>query len=159
MVRNQKGFSLVELIVVIAIMAVLSTVGVLSFAVVSGRYVSSCAEELISYIGDTRMEALSRASAELEIFVKNDGVYVHPSVEARDIKIGKAGIEVSYTAGGANVTLSETERLVLSFDRSSGAFTPLNGGANYCDEIRIVSGRHSARIVVVPQTGKFYMEE
>lgn len=158
--RDQRGFSLVELVVVIAVMAVLGTVGVLSFAMVSGRQVTSCTEEVESYINQTKMQALSRASAELEIFVKSDGVYVNLSVEGRDVKVGKAGIQVKYkTDGGTEVTLSDSERLVLSFDRSSGAFSTLNGGSAYCKEITIESGSHSGKIILIPQTGKFYIEE
>lgn len=159
--QDQRGFSLVELIVVIAIMAVVSTVGVLSFGMLSGRRVISCAEEMESYIAETKVQVLSRANAELEIFVKNDGVYANLSVEGRDVKIGESGLTVKYKVGGAEVTLSETERLVLSFDRASGAFKPLAGYATetYCDEIIIENGTHSRKIVLVSRTGKFYIEE
>uniref|UniRef100_UPI004056159B pilus assembly FimT family protein n=1 Tax=Acetatifactor sp. TaxID=1872090 RepID=UPI004056159B len=159
--QDQRGFSLVELIVVIAIMAVVSTVGVLSFAMVTGRQVISCTEEMESYIAETKVQALSRASATLEIFVKADGVYVNLSVEGRDVKIGTSGLTVKYRAGGSEVTLSETERLVLSFDRASGAFLPLSGYATetYCEEIVIESGNRTGKIVLVSKTGKFYIEE
>lgn len=159
--QDQRGFSLVELIVVIAIMAVVSTVGVLSFGMLSGRQVISCAEELESYIAETKVQALSRANAELEIFVKDDGVYVNLSVEGRDIQIGKSGLTVKYRAGGTEVTLSDTERLVISFDRASGAFKPLSGYATetYCDEIIIENGTHTRKIVMYSRTGKFYIEE
>lgn len=157
--QNQKGFSLVELIVVIAIMAVLGTVGVLSFATVTGRQVTSCAKELESYIGQTRIQALSRKKAELKIFTRSDGVYVNLSVEGRDIKIGRSGLQVRYTTNtGASVELSETECLVLTFDRSSGAFCALAEGG-YCKELIVENGHHSKKLVLIPVTGKFYIEE
>lgn len=158
--KNQKGFSLVELIVVIAIMAILTTVGLLSFSIVSGRQVIGCAKEIESYISQTKVQALSRASAKLEIFVKSDGVYVNLSVEGRDVKVGKSGIQVKYkTTDGAEVSLTESERLVISFDRSSGAFQTLPGLSTYCKEITVEGGRHSRKIILIPQTGKFYIEE
>lgn len=157
--QNHKGFSLVELIVVIAVMAILGTVSVLSFATLTGRQVTSCASEIESYISQTKMQALSRAGAELRIFVKSDGVYVNMSVEGRDVKVGKSGIQVRYTSNGTEVTLSDSVDLVLSFDRSSGAFTTLNGGEYYCEEIIIESGNHSQKIICIPLTGKFYIEE
>ncbi len=157
--RDHRGFSMIELVVVIAIMAILSTVGVLSYGMVSGRQVISCAEEIESYLGQTKTQALSRASADLEIFIGDDGVYVNPSIENRDIKVGKSGITVKYqTDDGTEFTLSDTERLVISFDRSSGAFQALADGS-YCKSITLDNGRHSRKIVLIPSTGKFYIEE
>ena len=126
MKRNNNGFSLIELIVTICVMAVVTSVGLLSFGLVSGRRVISCAEEISGYIGKTRVEALSRDNAELEIWVAADGVYVNLSLGAtagQDTKVGKTNIAVKYkTSTGAEVTLTETQRLSLSFDRGSGAF-------------------------------------
>lgn len=161
--NNQKGFSMIELIVTIAIMAVVTTGGVLSFSLVTGRQVIGCTEEIVSYISQTKVQALSRADAQLEIFVKNDGVYVNLSVEGRDVKVGKSGLQVKYkTQNGAEMTLSETDRLKLTFDRSSGAFLALADGTvdgSYCVEITVENGRHSRTIILVPQTGKYYVEE
>lgn len=164
MTRENKGFSLVELVVTIAIMAVLTTVGVLSFGLVTGRQIISCAEEMEGCIGETKMQAMSRANAELEIFVKADGVYANMSLNGAagiDEKIGKTNISVKYkTSAGAEVTLTETERLVISFDRASGAFKfpGLGAGVN-CTEITISGGSRTRKIVLVPQTGKYYIEE
>lgn len=162
MKRNNKGFSLVELIVTICIMAVVTTVGLLSFGLVSGRQVISCAEEINSYIGKTRVEALSRENAELEVWVASDGVYVNLSLGAtpgQDTQVGKTNISVKYkTSTGAEVTLTETQRLSLSFDRGSGAFKFPGMGAEV-REIIIGGGNHTRKIILIPQTGKYYIEE
>lgn len=156
--RNQKGFTLVELIVVIAIMAVVATMGLLSFSVVTGQDVKSCAADIKSYIGQTKVHAMSRANATMTLSVKSDGVYVNLSVEGHDVQVGKSGIAVSYrTDDGGTVTLNATDTLVLSFDRSSGAFLQLPDG-KYCTAIVLNGGGRTITITLIPQTGKYYID-
>lgn len=157
--RDARGFSLVELIVVIAIMAVLMTTGLVSMSLVSGQNVKSCVSEAESYLSRTRLEAMSRENAELKLLVKNDGVYVNLSVEGRDVKIGKSGISVSYeTTGGTTVDVSGSTELIISYDRSSGAFKPLPGSAEYCERIIFTGSGRTVSLRLVPQTGKYYRE-
>ena len=183
MKRNQKGFSLVELIVVLAIMSVLTTVGLLSFSLVTGQSVRSCASDLESFISQTRIQAMSRADASLAIYVKNDGVYATLTASSNGTefeidtqKIGKSSITVKYTTddgqtytlqplSGDKPTDAEKEdlnkTLVLGFDRSSGAFKQLlwwSGGTVNCTEIRLEGGSSPIKIILVPQTGKYYTE-
>lgn len=158
MKENQKGFTLVELIVVMAIMGVVATMGLLSFSLVTGQNVKSCASDLESYLAQTKMQAVSKASADLTISVKPDGVYANLSVEGRDVKVGKTGIDISYsTSDGREITLTGTESLTLSFDRSSGAFLELPDHT-YCTGIFVRGAGRTLKITLVPQTGKYYTE-
>ena len=85
MLRNQKGFSLVELLIVIAIMGVLAALAFSMFAGILGnsrrradeRTADQIAKALTFYIvesGDTKLEILSRTSADYTVtFEEVDG--------------------------------------------------------------------------------------
>ncbi|MBO5657166.1 MAG: prepilin-type N-terminal cleavage/methylation domain-containing protein [Agathobacter sp.] len=161
--KNQRGYTLVELIVVVALMGVLSSVGLLSYSLVTGRNIKSCAAELEGYIGKTKIQAMSRATATLRIFAAEDGIYVNLSTEGQDVRIGKRGLTVTYETrkGGATQTYTlntnGSNALTLSFDRSSGSFLPLADGSQ-CSRITLPDGTRTMRIILIPETGKYYLE-
>lgn len=165
--RNQKGFTLVELVVVIAIMGVMLTGGLLSFSLVVGQNVKGCTADVQGYIAQTRVESLSRpeGTVTLTLTSNDSGVYACMSVEKKTVKIGRPAIDVKYKvddAAGSTYTLDSTNKLVLSFDKSSGAFQKLPstcpGAGNYCTEIILSQGGRTLKIKLVPQTGKYYVE-
>lgn len=165
MIRNQKGYTLIELVVVIAIMSVVISVGVTSYGLVVGQNIKGCTADVQGYIAQTRVQALSRADASLTLYTSNKGVFVNLSTEGRDVKIGRPSIEIKYTTvnrttnATTEVELSETEKLVLRFDRSTGAFQPINGTTDtYCTSIILTSGGRIRTIKLIPQTGKYYLE-
>lgn len=90
MLKNQKGFSLVELLIVIAIMGVLAALAFSMFAGILGnsrrradeRTADQIAKALTSYIvesGDTELEILSGNSNDYSVsFEEADGSQVNP---------------------------------------------------------------------------------
>lgn len=70
LIDNQQGFSLVELIVVIAIMGVLAVGGLISLSLVSGQHVKSCYKELEAHLQQARLMAMSKADASLTVYQK-----------------------------------------------------------------------------------------
>ena len=60
MKQNNKGLSLVELIVVISIMAVVIGMGVLSFSLLFGTQAKSCAQKVSGMLNETKTGCLSR---------------------------------------------------------------------------------------------------
>lgn len=160
--KNNKGFSLIELIVVIAILGVIAGGTILSTNVVFSMGVKGCTDYLYGYLGKTRIDAMSKASAELEIYRNSNGeYYAKLSTETEETKIGKSPLEISYYINNdtTKYIISDSNILKLSFDRSSGAFLPLEGSANYCEKIIIKGGAKESVILLVPETGKFYIQE
>lgn len=163
--EDQRGLSLIELIVVIAIMGVVTAGSLIGFSLVSGRNIKSCYSQMGSYIQETKNLCMSREDCKLQIYMNDKGEVMvkqyrsaAPATEPVSVRIGKKGLTVTYKSGGATVTVSDTSILELSFDRSSGAFKPLPGGG-YCDEIIITdeAGRE-IKVALVQKTGKFYLE-
>lgn len=63
---NNGGFSLVELIIVIAIMAILVGVMAISASSLTGRKVKKCADEIVSTIERTRVLTLGKEQNDVE---------------------------------------------------------------------------------------------
>ena len=100
--KNNGGFSLVELIVVIAISVVLIGAATISIRSVMGVEVKQCARNIESIINKTRVTTMGKDSAVLEIYKDaSDGAYyykttINGTVSAPS-KIGKSRIDVYYS--------------------------------------------------------------
>ena len=100
--KNNGGFSLVELIVVIAISVVLIGAATISIRSVMGVEVKQCARNIESIINKTRVTTMGKDSAVLEIYKDaSDGAYyykttINGTVSAPS-KVGKSRIDVYYS--------------------------------------------------------------
>ena len=108
-IRNNSGFSLMELMVVIAIIAILSTIAIPGFISWFPEYkLSNGSRDVLSIIERARMRAVrERASVGVEIL--GDGVGY------------RAWIDDGSGAGTANdATLNGTERIIANLELPSG---------------------------------------
>lgn len=178
--KRNEGFSLVELIVVIAILAVLSTAAVVGIGMIGGWRINKCVSLLDSGLKETRMDTLSREAAYLTISCDENGDYYMEGTRHPQEKIAGKPISIVYTtdAQTGEEMITPEHPLVLSYDRSSGAFLPIlewdvaNGiyvpkqageGADityvYCTSIQIRAGEEkSTTIKLVKSTGKHNIE-
>ena len=77
--RDDKGFSLVELVVVIAIMAVMGGVLIYSFSLVTGQEARQCASNLSTALNKAKNVALTKSGSSdafMELSRETDGGYV-----------------------------------------------------------------------------------
>ena len=130
--KNNGGFSLVELIVVIAISVVLIGAATISIRSVMGVEVKQCARNIESIINKTRVTTMGKDSAVLEIYKDaSDGAYyykttINGTVSAPS-KVGKSRIDVYYSMKddySDKTQLNSSDKIMLQFDRSSGAQKP-----------------------------------
>lgn len=183
---NNQGFSLVELVIVMAIMAVVVTTVGLSISLVSGRKVKKCADEIVSTIERTRVLSLGKDQGQVEFILSQDAsgdyhVRIYQGSNASDDPIldrvvGKDPIEVKvrFSDGTEEVLgnilgnsphaihASGEKGLRLIFNRASGAFekgTNVAGDVKtYCDKIVVTGNGRTIEITTVGPTGKILQE-
>ncbi|MBR1932033.1 MAG: prepilin-type N-terminal cleavage/methylation domain-containing protein [Lachnospiraceae bacterium] len=158
--QDSRGFSLVELIVVIAIMSVVSAGVLMSMSVVTGQNIKSCYAQLDSNIENARLLAMSKNNVTIKLYAKANGeVYIKLSNATDEVRIGKRGLSVRYMTNTGVQDATEAAPLELAFDRSTGAFKPLNGTTDvYCQKIILSDGKRTFTMRLVPKTGKIYRE-
>ena len=164
--KQNKGYSLVELITVIAIMGVLLGAGIIQISLLTGYYASECAEELSSQLNKVQIVNMARKSTEIEIYKDTSGPYYVKIVENRGIdseehttvkQVGRSSLLITYSmnADDSDVTeLNESNKLVLQFDRASGA---LKSGCHRI-WIRQKNSQKVYTITIHKETGKIKVD-
>jgi len=187
MKKNNKGFSLIELIVVIAIMSIMVGFLVVSLSTVFGTKARECAEKVSAKIDSVKTGSVSLYNETMELKYhsksepgySSDGYYATCSVytidnQAQSVKasedeirkVGASNIAIkAYTSDGNNFDLDSSTGIIISFDRSTGAFKQamkddgvgLVDGSNnpvYFEKITFSAGGRTYKIEMVPETGK-----
>ena len=160
--KNNKGFSLTELIVVIAIMGVVMVGGVITMGLLYSASAKEASSKLNSALNKTRTECMSKSSASVELYEdKTDSkyyiIYEVSGTTQTPILVGDSRVVISYTdSKGDPHTISEDNKLKISFDRETGALNQINetGDPIYCKEINIEAGHKTYTIQCERLTGK-----
>lgn len=164
MKRNQ-GYSLVELIVVIAIMAVLTGTLAISVSAIGGFKAKECAKNIQSYINKTRVSTMGRNSVVLHLYKGADGAFyaqttTNGTADTPQV-IGKKSVTVRYTAGDDLDTADEldTTGVYIEFDRSSGAMKlPTSDPKIYVHKIAVSQESRTYVLTIYKETGKVVLE-
>lgn len=153
MKQDNRGFSLVELIVVIAIMAIMIGVGILSISLLFGTQARGCAQKVSSMLNETKTGCLSRFDETMTLThctkgqdgnkaFTADGYYAINKVytinkdadrvpignddSAQVRSMGSANVVITvYLSDGSSFELGTDKEITISFDRSTGAFDPV----------------------------------
>ena len=160
MKKNNKGFSLVELIVIIAIMAVFMTSIITYIGMVGGAQAKKCANGLSGSLSQTKVCAMSRSKASMTVYSDDTGVYVKmvQGNSERIEKIGNQGTIVEYrTVRNSDVFMAvgntADSGVKIEFDRASGACKKMSTG-EYCYGFKVTCGQTTYIVNIEPLTGK-----
>lgn len=159
--KDNRGLTLIELIVVIAIMAIVMGIGLTGLSLIASGNVRSCANELKTSIGHVRITTMGKTNTSLRIYQGTDGYYKQEIVTLGDgtvvneepVKIGKSTIALTWEdKSGGNGTIDSTG-ITITFNRESG-----KQNSSYYTLITVTGGNYTSNVVMVPATGKVYLE-
>lgn len=180
--RDNRGMSLVELIIVMAIMAVLASAVSIGVNLVTNKAADKCATQLKASVQSARVTTMGKFRVYLKISmdVNGNGLCIEEYVWSTDSTkeedctksvnyTGDANVKVEFKLSGSEeyYTLGngvgEIPYLYIEFDRSSGALKRLPNdmgdlAGNYCTEIKISRGSRERKIYFAYLTGKVTME-
>lgn len=132
---NSKGFSLVEIIIVVAIMATIIGVSGFGISMVSGKPAESCARNISSGLTHVRTLSMGKYATYAKLYKSDaDGqiyIEVYQRVKEEDSSytmvrqtvVGKKNVAVTW-----NGTELDSGGVLIGFDRSTGALTTEVGG-------------------------------
>jgi len=167
--KDHRGVSLVELIVVLAIMGVLAGAGVSLFGTLTGAKLNEASDKITAALGRTRTEALSRSDAEFTLYQNANGkyyvdIYYSGNTGGTTIteEVGASQLSMSYSnSDGTTTVISGTNQLKIQFDRSTGAIKSAyesNGSSIYTKNIVISAGTRTKTITLYTLTGKYSVQ-
>lgn len=160
---KNRGFSLIELIVVVAIMGVALAVGGYALSAISLANAKNCATEIKSSLEKTRTQACSSdngtTSAQLMLYRDSSTgkVCIEKNYEGSAKEIGGKTVVVKYRLKGTSQYVdipNKANALKFGFNRSTGGF----GGSELIEEIQITSGGKTYTLTCYSLTGKIKME-
>ena len=168
--KKQPGFSLVELIIVIAIMALMASGVAVSIGLLRSSDTKKLANEINSSLTTLRSDNMAKSELSyMHIYHYNDDYYIQmskdptPSEDGSGKNIGSGSVSVRFK-GESNISLGSglTSTLTFCINKKDGSFQPKvnNTELKPTSEIEISSINTSTkyRIVLVRDTGRHYME-
>lgn len=178
MKKRNKGLSLVELIIAIAIIAVFSGVAVYSASNIRNYRARECSRKITSNIAEVKVTSLGKAKSNgdivWELYKENGKFYVRylagcagtPEVQ-KTTKISKGKMNCFVEdAGGTRTEVADNQSVKVCFNRATGAMYTC-GGALVSTKGTPSSGEYDAELttysalrkIIITAGGKEYITE
>ncbi len=169
---NNKGLSLIELLIVIAIMTIIGGTVFLSTSVATNRHVNSCANKIKTAFEQTRNLTLGKQNGKIKFWVASDGqvyaqMYIDGSAYGDQVAIGHTGLTVTFVyVNPLNAGIVYNQELTatgaeISFSRSTGGITsqifnglPIDPSTKKLKQIKVTNGNRTITIEVDSYTGR-----
>lgn len=168
---DNLGFSLVELIIVVAIMSLFLGVAGYGLSLSSGKPAEECARKLAACIQHGRTTTMGKyrnvitiskesgsertvVREDVTIKIEDDGTV---QTSARSATVGSKGVKVEYSTdeGGSFAELTAGSSIELRFDSGSGALKKTaSGGTGYYTTFRISKANTVRYVNIETLTGR-----
>ncbi|MCH5258942.1 MAG: prepilin-type N-terminal cleavage/methylation domain-containing protein [Lachnospiraceae bacterium] len=178
--KNNKGYSLVELIVVIAIISVVGLGALWSIIMVFSANAKTCANDIIGAISECKITTMSKGQGNVRVIIyRSSNGNIYSELQVREStpgdawsdtngwvaaheaeKIGARKCSVG-TTDGADDLPDKANAWRIYFDRSSGSFlysTDSSKPNTSVTEIHVQGGRKNYCITLEELTGKTILE-
>lgn len=164
---NNKGFSLIELIVTIGILAAITGSLIWSTSFLEAGNTRKCAEQIDALLGKARIETMSK-SDDYSLVIYQDAEKYYARITSTPLtdttkgtELGSHKIKIYYRVEGeaSDRQVLGAAQLVLQFDKSTGAFKPpaVGGIVTYIN-IKTTAGGTGRYVYLVGTTGKHYVK-
>lgn len=168
---NNRGMSLVEIIIVIALMSVIAGVAGYGLSLISNKPVEECAKKVEMALNRNRTNTMGKLTGWLEFYMKDGRLTVKEclnntndpaQMQITETVIGAEGVAMKITYDTGSPHDVGTEPFRVAFTRDSGAVRAFEiqagGAAQKCKEILIYKGSYEKTIKVDILTGRVKVE-
>lgn len=159
---NNKGMSLVEIIVVLSIMVILTGAITISLNAALTKPADECAQKMLNAMNACRVSTMGKNETSILFHINDGTVYVSEYIDGRlvrDLPISGKGVNVVYKyKNGIETDLSSTP-LSIGYDRSTGGFVPCTPTGDYCSQIVVSKGDRTITLILYNITGKVSIEK
>ncbi len=162
---DNQGFSLIELMIVVAIIIVVTGAFAIGYSLISTKAVDQCAKKMQISIEGTRNTTMGKLSASVSFYTSGGKIMVDKEIngEHNISEIGGKDVVVKYVltdgVSADPATLLTSTHLTMSFNRASGSLLPYSG-SKYVGEF-IVSNKKGSKtlhIKIDKLTGRVTVE-
>lgn len=162
MKQDNRGMSLVELIVVIAILSVLVSAGVNITGFMNGKHARECAYKIDAALANVRMETMSKSTGGNDVFLtlKQEGGEFYGILNVKGAekkeKLGSNRVQITAYVDDSDTGADVDETgITFYFDRATGA---VKKDAVRYRRIQVTQGAVVYEVTIEPATGKFSYE-
>lgn len=174
--KDNRGMSLVEIIIVIALISVITGIVGYGISLIGNKPVEECAKKVEMALNQNRINSMGKLSAWLEFYMEDGCLMVKEcfnntndasQTQTTTTPIGAKGVymSITYDAGSShdiNESVTEDSALRVAFARDSGAvkaFEIKEGGLEQkCKQIKIYKGSYEKIITLDLVTGRVKMD-
>lgn len=175
--KNNSGYSLVELIIVVAIIVALGTAALWSAVIIFGTNARTCANDIVNAIAECKIKTMSYGEGNLRLIIyQDDKQNVYCELQAKDAsgvwdiydptktpeKIGNSRCLVSsMETGSSDLPADRNDPWIITFNRSSGSFRYVVSDPDSFTSVHNIyvrGGRRNYHITLEELTGKTTLE-